>query len=161
MKQLLIILAALVLSQTLSAQCPNDIDCDGTPDICDVDVTPGSDCNGNGILDSCDIQGDGTFNNSFQQSGGYFGDTNPSSITFGDVDADGDLDLVIGNHYWGPNRVFMNDGYGDFTDSGQELQPAYHNDYTRAIALGDIDADGDLDMVVATISQPSQPYLYQ
>jgi len=47
------------------------------------------------------------------------------SITLGDIDGDGDLDIVVGN--FGPNIVWINGGdssgsnTGIFTDSGQTL----------------------------------------
>ena len=43
------------------------------------------------------------------------------------------------------NRVWRNDGSGNFTDSSQALGSFN----SRGVALGDVDADGDLDSVVA------------
>ena len=60
----------------------------------------------------------------------------------GDLDGDGDLDI----YQWNPNspdQVFLNDGTGSFTDSGQSL--SHLTQY--GAALGDIDGDGDLDVV--------------
>ena len=44
----------------------------------------------------------------------------------------------------GQNGLWLNDGTGRFTDATAAKLPAI-NDYTNAIALGDVDADGDLD----------------
>ena len=46
----------------------------------------------------------------------------------------------------GPSRVWLNDGSGMFTDSGQALADDLN---TRAIALGDLDGDGGDDRVAA------------
>ena len=45
-----------------------------------------------------------------------------------------------------PDRVWLNDGAGKFTDSGQRLCRSLG----RSVELGDLDGDGDLDAVVAT-----------
>ncbi len=65
----------------------------------------------------------------------------------GDLDGDGDLDLMVINI--GANAVLINDGTGHFVDDtavrlagGQALS-------SRKGALGDIDGDGCLDLVVA------------
>lgn len=73
------------------------------------------------------------------------------NVAMADLDADGDLDLFVAMQYgvtsYQPtaNRVWFNDGSGHFADSGQELG----NSYTAAVALGDMDGDGDIDAVVA------------
>ncbi|NIS73975.1 MAG: VCBS repeat-containing protein, partial [Deltaproteobacteria bacterium] len=62
-----------------------------------------------------------------------------SSIALGDVEGDGDIDIMEGNSVQ-PNRVWLNDGTGTFTDSGQGLGSSD----TTSVALGDLDGDGDL-----------------
>ena len=44
-----------------------------------------------------------------------------------------------------PNKVWINDGTGKFSDSGQSLG----NSNAVRLALGDLDGDGDLDAFVA------------
>ncbi len=88
------------------------------------------------------------FVNSGQQLGA---DLASEGVATGDLDGDGDLDIVLANR--GTNRVYFNDGSGGLTDSGQELGfyagtfgPVGNSSYD--IALGDVDNDGDLDMAV-------------
>ena len=67
-------------------------------------------------------------------------------MALGDLDGDGDLDAFIANGQ-SPgegNRVQINDGSGNFTDSGQSLG----NHRSLSVGLGDLDGDGDLDAFV-------------
>jgi len=83
------------------------------------------------------------------------------AATFGDFDADGDLDLYVGNEscvevkradcmgdY--PSQLFKNDGRGVFTDVARAA--GVRNDrYAKGVAAGDHDDDGDLDLYVSNI----------
>ena len=59
--------------------------------------------------------------------------------SLGDVDADDDLDAFIGRQ--GPNTLWLNDGRGEFIDSGQR----FGQNMSIQIVLADLDSDGDLD----------------
>ena len=78
----------------------------------------------------------------FVDAGQALGSSNTQAIAWGDVDGDGDHDIVAGSDNQ-PNRVWLNNGSGTFTDSGQALGFIT----TRSIVLGDVDGDGDLDIV--------------
>jgi hypothetical protein len=69
---------------------------------------------------------------------------NTTSIAWGDVDGDGDLDLAVGN-YNQPLRVYLNQG-GTLSALADWSAPL--RERTQSIAWGDVDNDGDLDLVV-------------
>jgi len=70
-------------------------------------------------------------------------------VDLGDVDGDGDLDLAIANE--GANALYLNDGQGFFTDaSSARLDPRPFGT-TREVDLGDVDGDGDLDLLYANV----------
>jgi hypothetical protein len=71
----------------------------------------------------------------FTDSGQVLGANQDGEVRFGDLDGDGDLDVVQGG-----SVVFLNDGNGIFTNTGQALGAGNWD-------LADIDGDGDLDVV--------------
>jgi hypothetical protein len=75
----------------------------------------------------------------FTNSGLKIGNACGSRADTGDVDGDGDMDVVVANKE-NPNDIWLNDGKGNFTKSSCNIE-SYSND----LKLSDIDDDGDLD----------------
>ncbi|MFK7922945.1 MAG: FG-GAP-like repeat-containing protein [Bacteroidia bacterium] len=65
-----------------------------------------------------------------------------------DVDNDGDLDVYVVNDNGNPNRLYMNNGGGNFT-APTDIYPNEDTENSAAIAVADYDNDGDMDMFVA------------
>jgi hypothetical protein len=78
-------------------------------------------------------------------------------LEFGDVDLDGDLDVVLAD--WGPGhnmtnaggrtRLWLNDGAGRFTDATAARMPVTMIRFSWDLELIDADNDADLDIIVS------------
>jgi hypothetical protein len=79
---------------------------------------------------------------------------NTYAIKAGDLDGDGDLDLVVGVNFSGQSYALLNEGGGVFTR--QDILPGQIFSIGD-VELGDVDDDGDLD-VVAVDWGTTQPY---
>jgi hypothetical protein len=87
---------------------------------------------------------------------------------FFDYDNDGDLDLAVANgdvidnvkllrdtsSYEQLNLLLRNDGTGKFASVGPMSGPGFAlKKASRALAVGDLDNDGDLDIVISNVSE--------
>ena len=87
-------------------------------------------------------QGGGTFNNPIQ----LFSLQNPGDVTWGDMDLDGDIDLIKSSE--GGVGVLSNNGGGSFTPSfGSSFPFGFSGQF---VAVGDLDNNSNLDIVVAS-----------
>ncbi|GKY87032.1 FG-GAP repeat domain-containing protein [Sinisalibacter aestuarii] len=78
-------------------------------------------------------------------------------IAQGDVDGDGHADLVLALEF-APNILLLGDGTGRFRDAEPGWAPREVHDSEDA-ALGDVDGDGDLDLVVVSEDDRTDSYL--
>lgn len=80
-----------------------------------------------------------------------------ASASLGDIDADGDLDIVLarGRHWPLDNLIIRNDGQRAFTTSKLPAGP----DRTYSAALADLNGDSSLDLVVSN-DRPDRKVIY-
>ncbi len=71
-----------------------------------------------------------------------------SDLVAGDIDHDGDIDLIAADSAGNAVRFLVNDGVGGFVKKSFNLGAT-----PGALALGDIDSDGDLDLLVGFYSE--------
>ncbi len=79
-------------------------------------------------------------------------------VEFGDVDFDGDLDLVLAD--WGAGnpmkneggriRLFLNDGGGKFSDATDARMPDLLVRFSWDLEFADVDNDSDLDLMISS-----------
>lgn len=128
-----------------SGVAAGDIDKDGLCDLyfCGLDVP-------NRLYRN---QGGWKFTDVTEQAGVACPGQDSTGAGFVDLDADGDLDLLV--TALGPGvRLFLNDGQGRFAE-GTDRAGLRRAAGSTSLALADIEGDGDLDLYVANI--PRRP----
>jgi hypothetical protein len=108
----------------------------------------------------------------YRNDGGTFSDVSGSAVggisaaarvvALGDVDNDGDLDLLLPSAAGDTDRLFINDGTGSFVDEAASRLGSASS--SAAARFGDVDGDGDLDLLIAggydsSDDPPAQLYL--
>lgn len=157
---------AHAINQDSSGVCFGDIDNDGDHDLMVL-----------GMGDPnifYENKGDGTFIDITTNAGLTGGSLNSTGCSMGDVNADGLLDIVVGNSlpinnsvaWWVEpfslnehNQLYINTSDNVFTDRSEEsglqilkgLEPSFNNpaSVTFAVAMVDYDLDGDIDIITA------------
>ncbi len=95
-------------------------------------------------------EGDGTFSD-VAVAAGVTNDEHVRAVSWGDYDNDGDPDLLVVN-FLAPNRFYLNDGDGSFTDIAPQLGIARLGGFERHFAswFFDYDNDGWLDVFIGS-----------
>ncbi len=69
----------------------------------------------------------------------------PNAIASGDLDGDGDIDVLVSNAFDKNLSILLNNGSSTFSESNYSTGTTYAN----YISLADVDNDGDLDIITA------------
>jgi FG-GAP-like repeat/ASPIC and UnbV len=99
-------------------------------------------------------RGDGTFVDVAGKAG-VTNDGFAKGVAWGDFDADGFQDLYVSNHN-GPNRLYRNRGDGSFIDIAAAAGVTAPRS-SLAVATGDFDNDGVLDLFVGATTPEHDP----
>lgn len=95
-----------------------------------------------------------------RNEGGKFVDATPEALrnlglvtdaTAADFDRNGAVDLLVSVEL-GPLQLFLNQ-QGQFVPAGAQTGFAAHSGWWRAVAAGDLDLDGDVDVVAGNLGQ--------
>ena len=150
-------LVVLVFAAALLGGCPGPEDDDEIAPTHDEDHSAGPlspldvgslltlDCDGNGLIDFVELQPKAY---ALEYANSYDVGRNAIAVAGGDVDADGDLDLVSANRDAGTVSVLLNVGDGSF--SPVALAPSVGRQ-PMAVTCADLDGDGDADAVTANL----------
>ncbi|MBN2414915.1 CRTAC1 family protein [bacterium] len=135
-----------------------DLDRDGDLDIFTITGYLGSADSASGSNELYLNNGSGVFTSS---GGELLKNTRAGQgTTDTDYDGDGDIDIIAANRTGGL-VVFRNDNFGNFSLIPPESVMDIPHRAGDGISMGDIDCDGDLDMLLVSEGPPSMAYLYR
>jgi hypothetical protein len=106
-------------------------------------------------------KGDGTFEEWTGKKGFLLTETASRGVAPVDLDADGDVDLFINNYWLHANLLYINGG-GTVSENAASANATgngrfavrYYYGHTIGAAWGDLDNDGDFDLLAANLAHP-------
>lgn len=144
---------------------------DGTGQFSDTGQRLGSAADHQGLVWLADVDGDEDLDAAvlnyhnpnriwFNDGAGVFsagpslGDTTSEAMALDDLDSDADIDVFMMSAVG--STVWLNDGAGNFTDTGQRLG---YTDGWGDVEVGDLDGDSDLDALVTNSTHGNTVWL--
>ncbi|MBN2829447.1 MAG: VCBS repeat-containing protein [Candidatus Cloacimonetes bacterium] len=140
-----------------------DVDGDGFPDVYFANYEVWTGTSSEPFADQFfHNSGGGRFEDWTEKAGLIPEDGKPMAgrgVNFGDFDNDGDLDIYVSNYRLQENFLWQNDGTGHFVDVSTEKGVKGVNTdgwfgHTIGSQWGDMDNDGDLDLICANLAHP-------
>jgi hypothetical protein len=120
-----------------------DCNRNAVPDACEIQAGTSLDCNANGVPDECEVA-PASFGFEAQRSSAA--GVRVDSLAEGDLDGDGDIDLVGCDSLADEIRLLMNDGQGNF----ELLGSITAGDVPKSVLVADWNADAKLDMAAVS-----------
>lgn len=100
-------------------------------------------------------------NGNFSDSGQRLGISDSEAVALADLNGDGFVDAAVANgdinHPF--NKIWFNDGSGNFSDSGQDLGFDWSFDWSWDVVIGDVNGDNHPDIVFGQLGGNVQLWL--